>query len=607
MRYWATLIIAAICGTLISTTASAAGVNSFAFHSMDVVYTLTRAEDGTSRMQVHETLNAAFPDFAQNKGITRAIPRTNQDGKNLVLPRQNIIVKRNGISEPIWEQTWGSEFADIATGTDDYVLGNQEYTFEYEFKNIITEFDDHQELYWDINGTDWFNHYEGITFGAVTAAIKLDASVLAGINEDDLWCYTGTFGMSNRDCTIELADDTVYAESTVPFGPGENITIAISFALGTFVVPEPQQDYSLAIVSIIITGLAMLILFLAYRVYRDEVLIPKQENQVFVKPEYQPPKGISLAGAADIYSNSITSSKVISAQIVDLAVRGVLKINEKGKKKYTAELIEMTGLTTDERALVDALFHDSAIYDFSTTKYDSALSTRILKYNKSIKSTLKTDDFLHRKAKGKVSLIWVLMFFGIFILPFVFTLLPDIFPLAYVNPFLPQIIALPIASYIAALVIVGIWMSQESKFANLKPRGWSMYYYMLGLKDYIHMAEAERIRFHQSPDVIDKIMVNDREFMIKMHEKLLPYAMIFGDEKQWAKLLEVEYGDDRQPTWYSGTTAFHAAAFATSMSSFSSSVSSNMSSTGGSSSSSSGGGGGGSYGGGGGGGGGGGR
>lgn len=607
MRYWASLIIAAICGTLIATTASAAGVNSFAFRSMDVMFNLTRAEDGTSRMQVNETLNAVFPDFNQNKGITRAIPRTNQDGKNLVLPRQDITVLRNGVTEPIWEQTWGSEFADIATGTDDYVLGDQTYNFGYEFKNIITEFEDHQELYWDINGTDWFNSYNGITFGIVTATIKLDDAALSGINENDLWCYTGSYGQSNQDCTIELIGDTVYAESTEPFGPGENLTIAISFAPDTFVVPEPQIDYTLAILSIIITGLALFVLFLAYKAYRDEVLIPKRDNQAFVKPEYQPPKGVSLSGATDIYNSSSASSKVISAQIVDLAVRGVLRINEKGHKKYTAELLEMKDLKPDERTLIDALFHDSAIYDFSSTKYDSGLSTRMLRYNKSIKSALKAEDFLHTKAKGRVGLIWVLLLVGFFILPFIFAILSDVFPLMYLNPFMPAVVAIPIASYIAVFFTTCVWMYQEAKFANLKPRGWELYYYMLGLKDYIHMAEAERIRFHQSPDVIDKIKINDREFMIKMHEKLLPYAMIFGDEKQWAKILEVEYGTDHQPSWYHGTAAFHAAAFASSMNSFSSSVSSNMASTGGSSSSSSGGGGGGSSGGGGGGGGGGGR
>jgi uncharacterized membrane protein len=92
--------------------------------------------------------------------------------------------------------------------------------------------------------------------------------------------------------------------------------------------------------------------------------------------------------------------------------------------------------------------------------------------------------------------------------------------------------------------------------------------------------------------------------VVKLYEKLLPYAVLLGLETEWAKVLGTYYENlGSSPEWYGGSTAFNAGLFASSMSALSSTAASAYS---GSSSSSSSGfsGGGGSSGGGGGGGGG---
>ena len=106
----------------------------------------------------------------------------------------------------------------------------------------------------------------------------------------------------------------------------------------------------------------------------------------------------------------------------------------------------------------------------------------------------------------------------------------------------------------------------------------------------------------QSPQGAERtpVSADDPREVLKLNEKVLPYAVLFGLEKEWAQELS-RYYVDASPDWYSGSGAFNAAIFATSISSISASASSSMS---GSSSSSGGSGGGGSSGGGGGGGGG---
>jgi hypothetical protein len=85
---------------------------------------------------------------------------------------------------------------------------------------------------------------------------------------------------------------------------------------------------------------------------------------------------------------------------------------------------------------------------------------------------------------------------------------------------------------------------------------------LLGLKDYIKLAEADRLKFGQSAEGAEKIAEgsfdpNDPKMKVKLFESLLPYAMLFGLEKSWAKQFADIY--KRPPEWYQG----HGTAFTT--------------------------------------------
>ena len=75
-----------------------------------------------------------------------------------------------------------------------------------------------------------------------------------------------------------------------------------------------------------------------------------------------------------------------------------------------------------------------------------------------------------------------------------------------------------------------------------------------GLKVFIEWAEADRIRMLQSPQGAERapIDVNDPRQMLRLYEVLLPYAVVFGQEKEWAEQLAVLYGADGSPGWYYG-------------------------------------------------------
>jgi uncharacterized membrane protein YgcG len=114
----------------------------------------------------------------------------------------------------------------------------------------------------------------------------------------------------------------------------------------------------------------------------------------------------------------------------------------------------------------------------------------------------------------------------------------------------------------------------------------------------------------QSPDGAERVDLGDPGQLVRVTERLLPFAVLWGVEREWAKELGIRYEQaGSAPSWYASNTPFQAAMFANAFSGFSGSASSTSASwsTSGGASSSGGSTGGGFAGGGGGGGGGGGR
>lgn len=69
--------------------------------------------------------------------------------------------------------------------------------------------------------------------------------------------------------------------------------------------------------------------------------------------------------------------------------------------------------------------------------------------------------------------------------------------------------------------------------------------HLWGVRDYIAWAEADRLAFLQSPEGA-LVRETDGIRMMHLHERLLPYAVLFGLEKQWLRELDLRYEQARQ-------------------------------------------------------------
>jgi uncharacterized membrane protein len=86
----------------------------------------------------------------------------------------------------------------------------------------------------------------------------------------------------------------------------------------------------------------------------------------------------------------------------------------------------------------------------------------------------------------------------------------------------------------------------------------------------------------QSPEGAEKVggATSDQGQLVKLYERVLPYAVVFGQEKEWTKQMGAYYDQaGAQPDWYSGTSAFNAAVFVSSINSLGSVAASTSSSS----------------------------
>ena len=619
------IVIALLLSSFIVTPVWA-DTDNFYFSDFTADYYLSKDSEGVSHLKVVENLTAEFPNFEQNKGITRKIPFLNQDGKNIVLPHLNksdVILLRNGINEPIWNIEQSGDHYVLETGTDDYVLGSQTYTIEYSFEKVVTEFPTHQELYWDTNGNGWPQRFD-----SVTARVHFENDLTEAYT-GNAWCYVGEYGTNDQTrCQIEKTFDG-FEVVAGRLGPYENLTFDIEIKPGSFVVPEPEISYAVVIVTAIIGAIALAIVMNYYIKNREVREKVKKYKNMIVAPQYQPNSKYHLAEMAEIYLGKKKDAKVgiLLGMIVDKKIE-LRKKDDAGLFKGKWELIvkDVSLLQPEEGILLKLLNAGSEVKNDDVIELKSQVATTSLisigkSFDSQILNMAKNDNLVKSKYKlGNARLISVgnsISYSLMMTTLSVFT----IWPLSLFIVALASGVAMNAGKYavyeeecnLLLIIIVAVasfaimWMSdRKTAISELTDEGLEASNYMEGLKLYIKMAEADRLKFLQSVEGADV----SSKGIVKLYEKLLPYAAVFGLEESWMKEMKAycEINEIDEPSYLlTGITAAELSNSMRSAASYASSSGNTIAGGGSFSSSSSGGGGGGFSGGGGGGGGGGGR
>ena len=561
-RFRVLLTLLGVTAILTGTAAPALAdydTSDFSFSLFDADYTISQAADGTSAVTVVETLVAEFPDYDQNRGIVRALPRWNQ-GVDLN-PVVASVVDENGAAV-YYEEILTDDFLELALGTDDFVYGENTYVISYSMKHVVGTFADtaDDEFYWDVNGTGFDQ-----TFDRVSTTVSVDPALTPALTGETA-CFWGPTGATN-ECAITATPDadggTTFEAAADGLAAGETLTVVVAFVEGTFVQAEKTQPVqrmpsvdtpaplwsNVVTVIVIIGGLVVLAGAIQARVRRGR----GAPGRGTIIPQYSVPKGVNVMVAAHHVNRGSTA---IPAELVSLAVRKNLRIIGypvvEGGGEYTLQFLTTDGADALDLQILTALFgadpEPGKLRELSDD--DATLGAATKAVSDAALAAVTSNGW--RVAPKSRGIRWALLGF----VPFVVAILNQVATIAAFS-----LAPWPLIGLVVATVglVVSVAVVQFSN--HLSPLGAEMRDYLLGMRDYLTLAEQERFRMLQSPDGAERVDIGDTKQVVKLYEKLLPFAVIWGVEDEWSKELEMRAAQiDEEPDWFVGQNGFTAIA-----------------------------------------------
>jgi uncharacterized protein (TIGR04222 family) len=552
-------------------------------------------------LAVTETIDYDFGSGLRH-GIFRTIPTRfhHDDVHDRVYPIRDAIVESPTAPSDVEVSDEGGSTVIRVGDPDAEISGRHTYTLSYRVEGALNAFDEHDELYWNAVGDEWQAPIE-----------RVRVVVRAPDDVQRVACFQGWEGGT------DVCGSATHDGLTARFSAGrtllayEGLTIVVAIPKGA--VPEPSPileerwaagrafslDGDKIAAAMAVTGLlGGLLGRLWWREGRDRRFMGSQIDQVMggasgeseqvplgegdaeAPVEFAPPENVrpgQIGTLLDERANVID----VTATIVDLAGRGFLQIQEIpdtglfSKTDWTLTRLEAqeSELLAYERKLLDGLFRDGNEVKVSELK--TTFSERL----HGVESALYSDAMRQRWFRAR----------------------PDQARLRWAGAGVFLLVAGAAVTFVLArwthwgivgvpVLVAGLAMALMARQMPARTaKGTAMLRRIRGFRRVIATAEQHMARWAEEENVFTRY---------------LPYAIVFGLTKKWAKAFEDLGLQPDTSGWYVGPRMFTAAAFADSIDGFAVTTGGTLASTPASSGSSGFGGGGSSGGGGGGGGGG---
>ncbi|WP_440657283.1 DUF2207 domain-containing protein [Ensifer adhaerens] len=553
------------------------------------------AKDGT--MTVTETITATVEGNKIRRGIYRDMPLTFTDakGKRSKVDFKLLSVERDGEEEPYRTETINGGIR-IYTGSAEVFLERGEHTFQftYETGRQIRFFDDHDELYWNVTGTEW-----DFPIDEASATVTLPD----GVRAEALDYFTGSYGATGKDARASKDGSEIFFATTRRLDPREGLTIAIKMPKGSIDRPTSSQENAWWLhdhLALVIAGAGLAVVLLYYS--QAWLRTGRDPDRGVMVPRWDPPEGISPALVNYIDNRGFSGEgwTALSAAALNLAVKGhvvledlknAIVIAATGKKPDeklpTGEAAVMKavnaagGKLTIDRAhgtrvqatgadfrnamerehrgkyyhansgyivagVILSVLAVAAVFLFGDLSEDSLplvivpvfiaffVSILAVSFGKSLRR--------ERSLMSRIMSIVVVAFIGFVAFTIFSTILAAVFYSA------AETDELPLLFVIGAIVLVNVLFF--FLMGAPTPLGTRMMDGIDGLRQYMTLAEKDRMNMQGAPEM------SPRHF-----ETLLPYAVALGVEKPWTEtfdrwLLAAAAGAAAaaayQPGWYHG-------------------------------------------------------
>ena len=489
---------------------------------------------------VSETITLRFDgDF---HGIHRTIPveYPGPDGTNYQLfVDVTSITDENG-AKLKYDSTRSGAYRDLKIYIPNAVDAVRTVEIRYRVRNGTRFFDQYDEFYWNVTGNDW-----PVPIDHATAEVHFPESANGSLRAQ---AFTGVYGSTDRGATAEVKGSTVEFETSVALPMRGGMTIDVYIPKG--ILQEPGSLTKLLWFiggnpAVFLPPVTFAVMFaLWWFAGRDP------DPGMSVAPMYEPPPGVSPAEAGTLLDDRI-HPRDITSTIIDLAVRGFIKIEEvddKGlvfhHKDYIFHLLQKRqdwhGLAPHERCMLENIFVGD-VPDTRLSNLKNRFYTAVPVIREDIMSALKLKgiytldpESANAYSIGAAACIFVLFL----VLSF----------LGWVNFFS----SIPV--FVVCLVIsLVIWWLFARVMTAKTLKGARTHIAVLGFQEFMNRVDAERLKV-MPPDTF---------------EKFLPYAMALGVEHHWAQAFAGII--QNPPSWYAApagygyATAFNPILFSSSM------------------------------------------
>jgi len=443
-------------------------------------------------------------------GIYRNIPylKTNSDNQTFRLDFSNFQVNHS------FNQSQENNQIKLKIGDPNRTLiGEQTYIIEYEVKGALTYFTDHDEFYWNVNGNGW-----EVSSLSVQARVHLPDKVDS--NSLNTKCFTGRTGSTHQLCEVIVEEEMTTFLTTQSLASQEGLTLVFGFPKNMVQVLEPKPytqfwqtpfgQFLMAVLLILFT-LFLLFWYLLYPVWiiikwfrsgRDPKGTIGEASAWFSVPKIN--KKELTPGEAGTLIDEKVDVREFFATLIDLARRGFLKIEERKKNDfYLIKQLHPAGSRSQ------AAYEQELITDLFGTKSevkikDFKVYTAFAKLTKNLYQEVVTLQLFPKNPQS------VRIFYGV-------------------------IIALALASANLLLLLVAIFFGMQ--MPQKTTLGVDTANMVKALKKFLTSQERQ-LSFQA-----------DKQLLF---EKFLPFAIVFGVEKIWAK--RFAKFDLRSPDWYESQT-----------------------------------------------------
>lgn len=399
----------------------------------------------------------------------------------------------------------------------------------YRVANGLKYFEDHDELYWNVTGDEW-----DVPIESASARIQLPAKA-TGVKA---LAFSGAYGAREQQADVRIEGAEIRYEMTRPLGFREGLTAVIGWDKGLVDEPGPLQltrlflryNWPLALPA----GVFVIMWYLWHTRGRDPRLRP-------IIVSYEPPDQLTPAELGTLVDDS-PDLRDITATLVDLAVRGYVRIEERREPQLFG-LWSSTGyhlhrlqpssvweqLKPHETSILKGIFPAGLLSDDrEETVALSDLANRFYARLDGIRSSLfnqlVTRGYYARRP-DRVKQAYTIGGIAVAVAA------------VFGSAWLSERIGLAFqtgaaASVLSGLIIIG--------FGRIMPartiRGTRALEKVLGFEEFLTRVESDRFdRLVKTPE---------------MFEKFLPFAMALGVEKNWTNAFDGIY--TQPPTWYQG-------------------------------------------------------